>query len=104
MSSAKPELCVDLNGSTLAWSEGKSSRKYVFQVSTVLGLQLLLQADAQDTSRDWFSSIDHAIHRLAETINQGSPFHSPHGEKPRKANLTRSKSTKGEFFFPPWGS
>ena len=45
----KPELCVDLNGATIEWAAVKSSRKGVFQVSTLLGVQLLLQ-DEDETN------------------------------------------------------
>ncbi|GIZ03448.1 rho GTPase-activating protein 15 [Caerostris extrusa] len=48
----KPELCIDLNGALVEWCPDKSSRKNVFQISTVLGHQLLLQDDnAQTTKR-----------------------------------------------------
>lgn len=60
----KPELCVDLNGATIEWAAVKSSRKGVFQVSTLLGVQLLLQDEDETNAVVWFNEIKRAILRL----------------------------------------
>ena len=60
----KPELCVDLNGATIEWAAVKSSRKGVFQVSTLLGIQLLLQDEDETNAVVWFNDIKKAIQRL----------------------------------------
>jgi hypothetical protein len=60
----KPELCVDLNGATIEWAAVKSSRKGVFQVSTLLGVQLLLQDEDETNAVVWFNEIKRAIQRL----------------------------------------
>ena len=60
----KPELCVDLNGATIEWAAVKSSRKGVFQVSTLLGVQLLLQDEDETNAVVWFNEIKKAILRL----------------------------------------
>lgn len=63
----KVELCVDLNGATIEWAAVKSSRKGVFQVSTLLGVQLLLQEDDETNAAVWFNEIKRAIGRLPRT-------------------------------------
>jgi Rho GTPase-activating protein 15 len=63
-SANKPELCVDLNGATIEWASVKSSRKGVFQVTTLLGLQLLLQDEDETNAVVWFNQIRRAIQRL----------------------------------------
>lgn len=60
----KPELCVDLNGATIEWAAVKSSRKGVFQVSTLLGVQLLLQDEDETNAVVWFNEIKRAILKL----------------------------------------
>lgn len=60
----KIELCVDLNGATIEWAAVKSSRKGVFQVSTLLGVQLLLQDEDETNVVVWFNEIKKAISRL----------------------------------------
>jgi len=62
----KPELCVDLNGTTIEWAavKSKSSRKGVFQVSTLLGMNLLFQDEDETNAVVWFNEIKKAIKRL----------------------------------------
>lgn len=73
----KPELCVDLNGATIEWAAVKSSRKGVFQVSTLLGVQLLLQDEDETNAVVWFNEIKRAIQRLpCGTGTRGSYFFS----------------------------
>lgn len=118
----KPELCVDLNGATIEWAaNGKSSRKGVFQVSTLLGVQLLLQDEDETNAVVWFNEIKRAILRLpcgsssscvttpqsARKLTSGSPSTSssnfllsppsPSGlskQGSKKTRLGRTKSTK----------
>lgn len=94
----KPELCVDLNGATIEWAAVKSSRKGVFQVSTFLGVQLLLQDEDETNAVVWFNEIKRAIQRLPcgnrETTNHyPSPLPSPlTGSKPKKLSLEKGFS------------
>lgn len=60
----KLELCVDLNGAVIEWAAVKSSRKGVFQVSTLLGVQLLLHDEDETNAVVWFDQIRRAISRL----------------------------------------
>lgn len=98
----KPELCVDLNGATIEWAAVKSSRKGVFQVSTLLGVQLLLQDEDETNAVVWFNEIKRAILRLPcgtkETTNHyPSPFPSPLiNTRPQKLSL-ESKNFSPEF-------
>ncbi|XP_046652205.1 rho GTPase-activating protein 12-like isoform X3 [Daphnia pulicaria] len=95
----KPELCVDLNGATIEWAAIKSSRKGVFQVSTLLGVQLLLQDEDETNAVVWFNEIKRAIQRLPcgtkveTTHHYPSPHSSPSiGSKPKKLSLEKSFS------------
>ncbi|XP_071044338.1 rho GTPase-activating protein 12 isoform X1 [Parasteatoda tepidariorum] len=88
----KPELCIDLNGALVEWCPEKSSRKNVFQISTVLGHQLLLQDDNAQTTKEWFDTIQAAIMMLPSSIEQAS--HNRDDNALKNAKLSRSKSTK----------
>ncbi|XP_013815191.1 rho GTPase-activating protein 15 [Apteryx mantelli] len=59
----KPE-CVDLCGARIEWTPEKSSRKNVFQITTVSGNEFLLQSDIDFLILDWFHAIKNAIDRL----------------------------------------
>ncbi|KAM9550591.1 rho GTPase-activating protein 15 isoform 3-T6 [Guaruba guarouba] len=59
----KPE-CVDLCGACIEWTSEKSSRKNVFQITTVSGNEFLLQSDIDFLILDWFHAIKNAIDRL----------------------------------------
>uniref|UniRef100_A0A452TKA8 Rho GTPase-activating protein 15 n=1 Tax=Ursus maritimus TaxID=29073 RepID=A0A452TKA8_URSMA len=59
----KPES-VDLCGAHIEWAKEKSSRKNVFQITTVSGNEFLLQSDIDFIILDWFHAIKNAIDRL----------------------------------------
>ncbi|XP_036598409.1 rho GTPase-activating protein 15 [Trichosurus vulpecula] len=59
----KPE-CLDLCGAHIEWTKEKSSRKNVFQITTVSGNEFLLQSDIDFIILDWFHAIKNAIDRL----------------------------------------
>ncbi|KAM4897633.1 rho GTPase-activating protein 15 [Sylvia borin] len=59
----KPE-CVDLCGARIEWTSEKSSRRNVFQITTVSGNEFLLQSDIDFLILDWFHAIKNAIDRL----------------------------------------
>ncbi|XP_014796602.1 PREDICTED: rho GTPase-activating protein 15 [Calidris pugnax] len=61
----KPE-CVDLCGARIEWTSEKSSRKNVFQITTVSGNEFLLQSDIDFLILDWFHAIKNAIDRLSK--------------------------------------
>ncbi|XP_072155855.1 uncharacterized protein [Bemisia tabaci] len=97
----KPELCVDLNGALIDRGDKVSSRKNVFIISTVLGLQVLIQCDCTATASSWLNAIQSAIKNLPSGFdncsrlirNSTSPeCNSPEGGK--KAKIGRSKSVK----------
>ncbi|XP_074158137.1 rho GTPase-activating protein 15 isoform X2 [Sminthopsis crassicaudata] len=60
---SKPE-CLDLCGAQIEWTKEKSSRKNVFQITTVSGNEFLLQSDIDFIILDWFHAIKNAIDRL----------------------------------------
>ncbi|EFX90013.1 hypothetical protein DAPPUDRAFT_39388, partial [Daphnia pulex] len=94
----KPELCVDLNGATIEWAAVKSSRKGVFQVSTLLGVQLLLQDEDETNAVVWFNEIKRAIQRLPCGTKGSNIFiYSLMKQGSRKNKLGRTKSTKVPF-------
>ncbi|KAJ9597253.1 hypothetical protein L9F63_011889, partial [Diploptera punctata] len=57
----QPEFSVDLNGALLEHGEKASSRRNVFLVSTVLGLQVLLQCENGSQAEEWYKDIQKAI-------------------------------------------
>uniref|UniRef100_A0A8D1HGS7 Rho GTPase-activating protein 15 n=1 Tax=Sus scrofa TaxID=9823 RepID=A0A8D1HGS7_PIG len=59
----KPEN-IDLCGAQIEWAKEKSSRKNVFQITTVSGNEFLLQSDIDFIILDWFHAIKNAIDRL----------------------------------------
>lgn len=60
----RPELSVDLNGTVIDCGEKVSSRKHVYLLSTVLGLQVLIQCDSSSAAEQWEAAITAAIHNL----------------------------------------
>jgi PH domain. len=61
---AQPEFSIDLNGAVLEHGEKASSRRNVFLLTTVLGLQVLLQCDSALQEDEWFIAIQKAIKDL----------------------------------------
>ncbi|XP_010619249.2 rho GTPase-activating protein 15 [Fukomys damarensis] len=64
----KPES-VDLCGAHIEWTKEKSSRKNVFQITTVSGNEFLLQSDIDFIILDWFQAIKNTIDRLPKDPN-----------------------------------
>ncbi len=64
----KPEHCVDLKGATVSWCAAgdKSKRSNVFEVSTLLGLTMLMQDDSLQVSAEWYQEIRDVIEALEE--------------------------------------
>nr|BAE41865.1 unnamed protein product [Mus musculus] len=63
---------VDLCGAHIEWAKEKSSRKSVFQITTVSGNEFLLQSDIDFLILDWFQAIKNAIDRLPKNPSCGS--------------------------------
>ncbi|KAF6361054.1 Rho GTPase activating protein 15 [Rhinolophus ferrumequinum] len=82
----KPES-VDLCGAHIEWAKEKSSRKNVFQITTVSGNEFLLQSDIDFIILDWFHAIKNAIDRLPK-----DPSSSP--RKMELFKIQRSSSTE----------
>lgn len=61
---AKPDISVDLNGAMVESGEKTSSRKNVFMISTILGLQVLIQSDNTAVANQWYQEICDVITRL----------------------------------------
>lgn len=61
----KPES-IDLRGAHIEWTKDKSSRKNVFQITTISGNEFLLQSDIDFIISDWFHAIKNAIDRLSK--------------------------------------
>lgn len=66
---SRPELTVDLNGALIDQIDrgdkaSVTSRKNVFLVSTVYGLQVLFQCDSSQQAEEWYSTVHTAIHNL----------------------------------------
>lgn len=65
---AKPDISVDLNGAIIEPGERASSRKNVYMIGTVLGLQVLIQSDNTALAAEWFQEIHGAIRKLVRFI------------------------------------
>ncbi|XP_029328770.1 rho GTPase-activating protein 15 isoform X3 [Mus caroli] len=63
---------VDLCGAHIEWAKEKSSKKSVFQITTVSGNEFLLQSDIDFLILDWFQAIKNAIDRLPKNPSCGS--------------------------------
>lgn len=61
---AQPEFSIDLNGALLEHGEKVSSRRNVFLLTTVLGLQVLLQCENAQQEEEWYKAIFKAIKDL----------------------------------------
>ncbi|XP_071445271.1 rho GTPase-activating protein 12-like isoform X2 [Hetaerina americana] len=101
---AMPELSVDLNGALVDREDQLSSRRNVFRVSTVLGLQVLCQDDNAQNAEAWFQDISKAALKLPSGFD-GSPrmntlelrnYAEPHSPDEHKKfpRIGRSKSVK----------
>lgn len=60
-------MCVDLNGALIDCGDKVSSRKNVYIISTVLGLQVLIQNDCMQQADLWLLAIQSAIKNLVST-------------------------------------
>ena len=89
----KPEIAVELGGSLIEWSQGLSSRKNVFQLTTFTGNQILLQEDCSLTAAEWFYSIKSAISKLPKCDGTAT-IGTDSLESNKECKLKRSKSTK----------
>ncbi|XP_054266488.1 rho GTPase-activating protein 12-like isoform X1 [Macrosteles quadrilineatus] len=92
-----PELSVDLNGAKIDAGDKVSSRKNVYMLSTVLGLQVLIQCDCATSSQQWLAAIQKIINKLPLGIeNKGirTKPESPLEENKPGPRIGRSKSMK----------
>ncbi|CAH2305436.1 rho GTPase-activating 15 [Pelobates cultripes] len=55
---------IDLSGAKIEWAKEKSSRKNVFQITTLSGNEFLLQSDEDFAVLDWFRTIKNTIDSL----------------------------------------
>ncbi|XP_053141763.1 rho GTPase-activating protein 15 isoform X2 [Hemicordylus capensis] len=65
---SKPES-VDLCGAHIEWTKEKSSKKNVFQITTVTGNEFLFQSDIEFIIAEWFNAIKNAIEKLPKEIS-----------------------------------
>ncbi|XP_043930908.1 rho GTPase-activating protein 15 [Protopterus annectens] len=59
----KPDT-TDLSGAHIEWTNEKSSRKNVFQITTVSGNEILLQSDIDTIIYDWYQAIREVVDKL----------------------------------------
>ncbi|XP_021947471.1 rho GTPase-activating protein 12 [Folsomia candida] len=101
----KTEVEIELNGATVEWTDERSSRKNVFQLSTLSDLQMLFQLDDKSLAQEWFESIRYVTEKNDSTLdismrlrsNPESPdnlLDPPVGERKISSRLNRNKSTK----------
>ena len=64
----RPEMSVDLNGALIDRGDRNSSRKNVYMISTVLGLQVLIQTDSTPQAELWLLAIQSAIKNLVRGL------------------------------------
>nr|XP_039270216.1 rho GTPase-activating protein 12-like isoform X1 [Styela clava] len=78
----KPESSCELRGACVEWAKEKSSKKNVFEVSTVRGFCFLLQQEDEILINEWYKSINTAINRAnnIEPLDQSlMPRKDSHG-------------------------
>lgn len=75
---------IDLRGAQIEWTNEKSSRKNVFQITTESGNEFLLQSDADITIQEWFCAIRNTI----DSLGTVQPFSS------MSVNVRKSASTE----------
>uniref|UniRef100_A0A8D2J7Y4 Rho GTPase-activating protein 15 n=1 Tax=Varanus komodoensis TaxID=61221 RepID=A0A8D2J7Y4_VARKO len=81
----KPEW-VDLCGAQIEWTTEKSSKKNVFQITTLSGNEVLLQSDIDFIITGWFQAIQNAIDRLPKEKSGTS--------RKNEVKITRSSSSE----------
>ncbi|XP_062972653.1 rho GTPase-activating protein 15 isoform X2 [Elgaria multicarinata webbii] len=81
----KPEW-VDLSGAHIECTKEKSSKKNVFQITTVSGNEVLLQSDIDFIIMGWFHAIKNAIDRL--------PKEKSNMSRKNEVKITRSSSSE----------
>lgn len=65
---AKPDISVDLNGASIESADRLSNRKNVYLISTLLGLQVLIQCDSFTGTAEWYQEIHKAIQKLVRKV------------------------------------
>ncbi|KAM4626230.1 rho GTPase-activating protein 15 [Discoglossus pictus] len=75
---------IDLCGASIEWAKEKSSRKNVFQITTVSGNEFLFQSDVDITISEWF----HAIRNTIDSLAKEQPLQL------QNASIRRSSSTE----------
>ncbi|CAL8147793.1 unnamed protein product [Orchesella dallaii] len=99
----KSELEVELNGSSVEWTDEKSSRKNVFQLNSRSDLQMLFQSEDKNIANEWFEDIkgisesyqpEDILTRLRTTECPETLLDPPIGERKISSRLYRNKSTK----------
>ncbi|XP_063789804.1 rho GTPase-activating protein 15 isoform X2 [Pseudophryne corroboree] len=75
---------IDLYGAEIEWTTEKSSRKNVFQITTVSGNEILLQSDTDITIQEWFQAIRNTI----DSLGKGQLF------PPLSINVWKSSSAE----------
>ena len=95
---SKPDICVDLKGATVEWSPQHSKRNNVFEVSTLLGMTILLQDDYIHVAGEWFQEINKVI----DLINQKTMPPTPNvaAMNPNKDRLITDGKDRQELEFP----
>lgn len=68
LSTSKPDISVDLNGASIESGEKFSSRRNVFLINTIFGLQVLIQCDNSVQSGEWYQEIKNAIKALVNLL------------------------------------
>lgn len=61
-------MCVDLNGALIDRGDKVSSRKNVYMISTLLGLQVLIQNDSTQQADLWLEAIQSVIKKLVSLL------------------------------------
>ncbi|XP_075235516.1 uncharacterized protein LOC142332635 isoform X2 [Lycorma delicatula] len=105
----RPEMSIDLNGSLIDKRDKVSSRKNVFVISTVFGLEVLIQCDCPIQAEEWLRSIQSAIKNLPSAIDSSNKVTKSSKDHPKQEDLLddnkkvsrigRSKSVKHEPAF-----
>ncbi|XP_077979247.1 rho GTPase-activating protein 15-like isoform X2 [Glandiceps talaboti] len=70
LKSGSPEMNIHLKGALVEWTKEKSSKKFVFQLSTLGGVEILIQCDNAMVSQQWYECLNIVVSRLSPVPNR----------------------------------
>ncbi|CAL1580808.1 unnamed protein product [Knipowitschia caucasica] len=98
---SKPELTVDLRGSSVDWApKDRSSKKHVLELKTRQGTELLIQSENEAVVQDWLRILQDCISTHACESDEGmddepeSPGRETNGKEKEQRELRKDRVEK----------